>query len=80
MSKHKPLTSKEDFINEMIQLAKETTPGFDVSLISDGTFTFDEYRYFILSINNFEIFTKAIEERRKKELEIPNCVFKTEEE
>ena len=44
----KPLTSKVDFINEMIKDAKENTIGFNENLISNGRFTFEDLQDFIL--------------------------------
>ena len=42
----------------------EHTPGFDVSLISDGEFIFEEYRYFIVLTSDIKKFEKIIDERR----------------
>lgn len=73
------LTRKEDFINEFIQVAKEKTPGFNVDLISDGDFTFEEYRYFITKFSDTDTFIQVIQDRREKELVMPKCVKKSEE-
>ena len=45
----KPLTAKEDFINDMIKDAIKHTPNFDIGRISNGDYTFGEYQNFLTS-------------------------------
>lgn len=58
----KPLTSKVDFINEMIKDAKKHTIGFDEGLISNTHFTFDDITGFLLMKGLSSEFKEYLEE------------------
>jgi methionine synthase II (cobalamin-independent) len=57
----KPLTAKEDFINDMIQDAIEHTPNFDVGRISNGDYTFNDFIRYFKNYDNFERFKEFTE-------------------
>lgn len=59
----KSLTLKESFINEQIFESIENTPGFNVNLISNGSYTFYDVEAFLKSKDMLDIFGGFLKDR-----------------